>query len=130
MKSAGIPSFCACDGGIDPPQVHIRSNDEGAVLVDGVPRGIILRRRAVSRAQHQLCKLHAVVRNSHNLKLTRACFITGEQMDGIVKSPIGFAVSDQLGIPLFITRLEFLYDVSVGSSGKRKARCVSLPKLV
>ena len=37
-------------------------------------------------------------------------------MDGIVKSPIGFAVSDQLGIPLFITRLEFLYDVSVSLS--------------
>ena len=35
-------------------------------------------------------------------------------MDGIVKSPIGFAVSDQLGIPLFITRLEFLYDGVVG----------------
>lgn len=41
-------------------------------------------------------------------------------MDGIVKSPIGFAVSDQLGIPLFITRLEFFHDVSVGSSGKKK----------
>ena len=37
-----------------------------------------------------------------------------------MKSSIGFAVSDQLGIPLFITHLEFLYDVSVGSSGKKK----------
>ena len=41
-------------------------------------------------------------------------------MDGIVKSPIGFAISDQLGIPLFITCLEFFHDVSVGSSGKKK----------
>ena len=51
-------------------------------------------------------------------------------MNGIMKSSIGFAVSDQLGIPLFITHLEFLYDVSVGSSGKKKGALRALPKLV
>ena len=50
----------------------------------------------------------------HRLSLDLDLF-TPESFDAV-----GFAVSDQLGISLFITHLKFFYDVSVGSSGKEK----------
>ncbi len=41
-------------------------------------------------------------------------------MNGIMKSSIGFAVSDQLGIRFSSRTLEFLYDVSVGKLRQKK----------
>lgn len=84
------------NGGIQPPEVHIRRHDKGHPLKESVPSRI--RRGLVLGFQCGLGEPPAVVRHRHDLELDRAGIVAGEQMDRKLYAAVGCTVGNELGV--------------------------------
>lgn len=106
------------NGGIQPPEVHVRRHDKGHPLKESVPSRI--RRGLVLGFQCGLGEPPAVVRHRHDLELDRAGIVAGEQMDRKLYAAVGRTVGNELGIRPWLGGFQLRQNIAVAFSGKEK----------
>lgn len=104
------------NSGIDPPQIHVRRHDEGNVLKESVPGGIL--RRLILPFQCNPGEFLSIVRHGHDLELDRSRAIAGEQMYRELQTAIGCTVGNELGVCSRLGDLQLSQNIPIALPGK------------
>ena len=122
------PLICSLNGGVDPPQVHVRGQKKGRALIKGVAPREVLRRWDEFRLYGKARQTPSVVRSCHDGKLQGAGSVTGDEMGVHTQPLVRLTVADQAVAGAVLSVLQLRKDLSVACAGKEKrlASCLQL----